>query len=292
MNHTYRQLITLFCTLFIFPSILVGQGLLDGYFSPRKSTDIVLSYTSKSYRIFYKGQTKTSPVPDHDSIEEQIANLYISYAASEKLSVVLNVPFIFAQSGMRISDPVHGFSEVKGLQDIGLYAKLRLLKKETNLGQILVGTAVGGAMPASRYEANSLLSIGNGATTIDALGLFRLDLPNRFFVDIQSGLSARFSNVPAAFLFSSKVGYATENFYSTIYLNQQTSLSGPDLGADENGVYPLFSETRVNYTVMGLNGYFTLTNQWGVTISTGVLIDGRNIGKHSFLTFGIGYKIQ
>ncbi len=278
---------------FIFVSYFAkGQGVLDGYFSPNKETDIILSYTSKSFNSFYQGTKEQSPVPIHESLNENIANLYISYAASEKMTIVASIPYVSVSSGTNTADPVQGTSKISGLQDIGLYAKLRALKKETSQGTLLLGGAVGGSMPGSDYNPGGLLSLGNGATAIDVLGLARFDFKGGVFADIQLGISNRLGEVPNALLFSGKFGYAAQNFYATAYLNQQNSLSGGDITGISLEELNNLPKTRVNYLILGLNGYFLLTNRWGITINTGVLANGRNIGQFSFLTFGVGYKLR
>jgi len=269
-----------------------GQGVLDGYFSPNKETDIILSYTTKSFNSFYAGTFRASPVPFHESLNERIVNLYVSFAASEKMTIVASVPYISSKSGTNTPDPVHGESEISGLQDIELYAKLRALEKGFKSGVLRLGGAIGGSMPGSDYESGGLLSFGNGATKIDAFGLARFDSNEGLFADVQLGFSSRFGVVPNAVLFSGKFGYAAENFYSTAYLNFQNSLSGTDITEATPELLARLPETRVNYIILGLNAYFLLTEQWGVTINTGVLADGRNIGRFSFLTFGVGYKLR
>lgn len=283
-----------FLLLFLFLASFLcnGQVVLDGYFSPTKETNIILSYTSKSFNSFFMGTNEASPVPIHESLNERIVNLYVSYVASEKINIVASIPFISNKSGTDTVDPVQGESSISGLQDIGLYAKLRVLKKETNQGTLLLGGAVGGSTPGSNYNPGGLVSLGNGATAVDVLGLARFDFKGGIFADVQFGISNRFGDVPNALIFSGKFGYAADNFYATAFLNQQNSLNGGDITGISLEELNNLPKTRVNYLILGLNAYFLLTEKWGVTISTGVLASGRNIGQFSFLTFGVGYKLK
>ena len=95
--------------------------------------------------------------------------------------------------------------------------------------------------------------------------------------------------MPNALLSELKLGYAASKFYVDAFIaNQLSDDSGVDiLGEGFTGFFPA---TRVNYTRIGINAFYPLTESIGVTAGTNTYISGRNLGKSTGSYGGLVYS--
>ena len=260
-----------------------SQSLVDGFMKGKGHGSAVLSYSWERYDQFYAGASKTdAPPPYGGQITTQSISVYGIVGLADALDLVVNVPYITAQGR---GDRSRTDQSVGGLQDAALMLKWRPLKFENNQGKLSLLAAAGGATPLSNYAADSVLSIGNRATRIDGRLITQYVLSSGVFAELQAGYSVRNHPVPNATLLSAKVGFAASSFYLAVWSETQISdRDAPDIGAAP------FSETRVNYTQMGISAYYPFSSSVGVSLGAAQYLAGRNVGSATRVSGGIIYN--
>ena len=204
-----------------------SQSMIDGFFNKKGDLNLSLSYTSATFDEFYVGDTKMGPVPAHNEINQTIYSLFGSYAISDNLMVIANVPYISSE-GEGDADPINGTTEQKDLQDVSVYLKWAPYVQALKNGSMTYIVSLGGSIPTG-YEPNGILSIGNGAPTID--GKVGLQYKNNggFFGALIAGYTVRGeadnnfnlgdgSNFISVNSYNTliKLGYAAKKFYGDV----------------------------------------------------------------------------
>ena len=143
----------------------------------------------------------------------------------------------------------------------------------------LVG-ALGIQTPVGDYKVNeglqSILAIGNRATSINAMAVALYKNNSGFFTSGQVGYNVKNGEVPNALVSEFKVGLAN-NYYVDAYIANQVSMGGTDILAE--GFQGFFPSTRVNATRVGINAFVPVYGGFGLSGGGSVYIDGRNLGK-------------
>jgi len=286
----------IFLTFMMLSSLTISaQGLVDGFFNKKGSATISLSYSYSDYSDFYVGKEKVSPVPAHEKVSQDIYNLYLNYALTDKIQLIANLPYIQAE-GEGVADPINGTTEQKDLHDLSIAAKWSPYRSNFSGGYVdyIVATSV--AIPLG-YEPNGILSIGSGATAIDGKVGIHFQTNFGFFTTLFAGYSFRGDaddefgvvdgdfDVPDATVFSGKIGYAASKIYLDAWADINSSVDGVDIGGP--GFVGNFPETRVSYARIGADVYVPITSLIGINAGFGTVVDGRNIGDFTFFTSGV-----
>ena len=279
----FKRAFALACVSTIFTAAAYSQSLVDGFMKGKGNGSLVVSYSWEQYDEFYFADTKMdAPPPYGGQITTQSIGLYGIYGLADELDVVLNIPYVNAQGdgNEAVTD-----QSVGGLQDAELMLKWRPLVFENESGTLGFLAAAGIATPFSDYAADSVLSIGNGATRFDGRLITHYLASTGLFAELQAGYSIRGDEVPNATLLSAKVGFAAANFYVDLWSATQISDSdAPDIGQAP------FSQTRVNYTQIGITGYYPFSSALGVSVGVAQYVSGRNIGIATRLSGGLIYS--
>ncbi len=287
------NLATSICLLL--PALMVAQSPLSGFMKNKGEGAVVVSYSSEKYDEVFLVPAKIDGVPVFNEVEVSSISLYGEYGITDKLNVILNVPYIKAEGSA--SEQVlanNGFENTrKGLQDLKLYLKYDLTSFDFSNARLNFMGAVGVETPIGDYAVNeglqSIIAIGNRSTTVNATGIFMYKMNNGFFTTGQLGYSIKSDEVPNALLSEFKIGYAASKFYVDAFVaNQLSDKDGVDiLGEGFTGFFPA---TRVNYTRVGVNGYLPLAAGFGLTGGVNAFVEGRNLGKSKGYYGGLAYS--
>lgn len=264
-----------------------SQGLIDGFVHGKGRTDVVLSYTYESYDRFYIGSTDMAlSATDLKRIIKQSENLYIAHGLSDKLDLIVNLPFISAKSDVITTG---GTVKESNLQNASVFLKWQPINIGTGSSAFSVNVAGGVSTPVSNYKTNVIYAIGNRATSFEGDVVAQYKFSAGVFANVQAGYVVRTNSVPSATLLSAKIGYAGAGFYIDGYVAQQTSNGGIDIGGP--GFSPdRFPETTVNTTRIGVSGFVPVVKAVGITAGAGQVVNGRNAGKASYFTGGLVFR--
>jgi hypothetical protein len=267
-----------------------AQTPLGGFMQGKKGGGVSFSYTGESYKKVFLFPDEIDETPVFKDVTTSSFNVYGTYGLSDKLDVIFNVPFIRSTgSGTPAVLNDLGFSNSRGgVQDLSAFLKYEFAKK----GDISLQGSFGVTTPLGDYRADdglqSIIAIGNRATTFNAIGLAHYKNANGLFITGQLGYSLRTTEVPDAVLSQIKVGYAASRFYVDGFIGNQTSTGGVDIL--RNGFTGSFPATKVNYTRAGGTIYAPIDPNIGLSLGGGGILDGRNVGKSYYTTVGVTYN--
>ena len=267
-----------------------AQTPLSGFMQGKKGGGVSFSLTHENYKKVFLFPDEIDETPIFKSVSTNSFNVYGTYGLSDKLDVVFNVPFV-QTVGNGNSDVLRdlGYSNEKGgAQDLSAFLKYEFAKK----GDLSLQGSFGVTTPMSDYKVDeglqSIIAIGNRATTFNAIGLAHYKASNGLFATGQLGYSLRSTDVPDAVLSQVKVGYASNRFYIDGYVGNQTSTGGVDIL--RSGFTGFFPATKVNYTRVGGSIYAPVDPNIGIGIGGGAVVAGRNVGKSYYATVGVTYN--
>ena len=271
-------------------SLIYAQPITDGFMKGKGSGSLVVSYSWERYDEFFFADTRMdAPPPYGGQITTRSISLYGVLGLTDNLDLILNVPYINAD-GDGQAPPEQA---VSALQDASVFIKWRPLFIETDAGNLSFLGALGFAIPLSDYSADAVLSIGNQATRADLRLISHFISNAGIFGELQAGYSLRSNDVPNATLLSAKFGYAAEKFYIDLWSETQISDSdAPDIGQAPffSETSSPFSQTRVNYTQIGVSLFVPVVSGFGVSAGVGQYVSGRNVGLATRFSGGLVYS--
>jgi hypothetical protein len=262
----------------------MAQHLVDGFSQGKGKFAVALSHTRENFDEFYLGDKKTSiTIRGLDKIITQSENLYAAYGLTDRIDIVVNIPYISSKSRQMVENKE--VSE-KNLQNGALVLEWKAWQTDGNTGALSFTTALGLSTPLSNYRTNLIYSIGNQSSHINPSLLLQYKFANGLFINGQGGYSFRTNKVPDAALLAAKIGFAATRFYIDGWINNQTSTSGIDIGGP--GFTPeRFPETKVNTTNIGTSVYVRVVRSAGITLGGGTRLAGRNAGLPTWYTAGL-----
>jgi hypothetical protein len=261
----------------------MAQHLVNGFPQGKGKFAVAVSTTREKFNDFYLGEKKSSiTIRKLDKVITQSINLYTAYGLTNKIDLIINIPYIITKSNRLTDNQKVG---EKNFQNALLVIQRQLLKKNNKTGEFSVTGGLGFSTPLSNYATNLIYSIGNQSSHINPSLLVQYKLTSGLFITGQGGYSFRTTKVPDAILSAAKIGYAGKLIYCEGWINNQTSISGIDIGGP--GFTPeRFPETRVNSTNVGASIFIK-----GLTIGGGKRLAGRNAGLQTWYTAGLSLTL-
>lgn len=294
------NLFLLSITIVAITNTVNAQGILDGFTLKKGDLSVTASYSKSQFDTFYLGAVKADAVPVHEEINQNIFSLYAKYGITDRLSAVINVPFITADNTSGAGDPVNGQNSISDLQDISIALKLNAYKFNFKKADLNIIAGVTAVIPTG-YEPNGILSIGSGAFGIDVTAGLHLNTKSGFFSTLLAAYNLRGDadnnltpggefGVPNAFVTTGKIGYASDFIYIEAWADILNSEEGVDIGS--TGFKGNFPETDVDYSRVGLTVYKNILPKLGVNLGFGKVIDGRNLGNSTTFSAGLTYNVS
>lgn len=286
---------TLASICLLLSGLSMAQSPVNGFMKKKGEGALVLSYSQESYSKVYLVPNQVNGVPVFNDVTISSVSFFGEIGISDNFNVVLNVPYIKSEGNASAAVLANnGFENVrKGVQDLKVYGKYRFHTANFNKSTLDFIAAAGIETPLSDYSADeglqSIIAIGNEATSFNTFGIATYKMDNGFFTTGQLGYSFKGNDAPNALISELKVGYAASKFYVDAFVASQLSQkSGVDiLGQGFTGFFPA---TRVNYTRIGVNAFVPITKQIGLTAGTSAYVSGRNLGKATGAYGGVVYS--
>ena len=179
---------------FCLVAVLVkAQTVDDAIMMSKKQWCNGLTYMHSSWNEYWEGTTKRSN-QNLGTVTTQSVMFMSSYGITDKLNVLVNVPYVWTNAS---AGTLHG---MKGFQDIDVDLKYEFYKTKIGKGELSLIGLVGFSTPLSNYENDFLpMSIGLGST----------NLYGRLTVDYQNGIF--FTTLSSAFVIQERC-YDRQNF--------------------------------------------------------------------------------
>lgn len=268
-------LATLGCLLLVGPA---GALDLNGFMPEAGHGDVALSTSTEGYDEFWVGDTKVSD-PGVGEVEITSITLWGQFGFTDRFALVANLPYVDADS-----DGLGGFED-SGLQDVAALAKFRFAEIESSGVRHSFVAAAGGRTPASDYEANLPVDLGDGTTDLLARFVYQLEAGG-FYFSQQVGYDLRGDDAPNGFPLLTEVGYS----FGRVTVNGTYYVYIADGGTDIGDPGFTFPSNKDETTRLGAKIYARLGTAFGVAASAFTTIDGRNSGDATGLSLGVVYR--
>ena len=291
-----NQLLTYALVCFSALTAVFAQSPVSGFMEGKGNSSTALSFNTEFYDHVFLVPNNVDGVPVFNDVTVNSVSFYNSYGATDNLDISLGLPYISTQGNA--SEGVLkelGYSNTrKGFQDISVYAKYRPYSTELGSGKLDFLITAGVKTPIGNYAADeglqSIIAIGNRATSINGIAGAHFMTASGVFLTTQAGYAIRNGQVPNALIGEAKVGYAGSKFYGDLWLAGQTSDGGTNiLGEGFNGFFPA---TDVSYHRIGLNLFVPLGGGFGIAGGASKYIAGRNVGESTGLSGSLVYQIR
>lgn len=255
---------------------------------------VAVSYTAESYDNVLLTPVDAAGVPVFNEVNVNSVSLFGTYGLSDQLDVVFVLPYISTtgQASQGILDELGFENERSGLQDLSVFVRYNPLT--VAVGESDLHFMVGGGIttPLGGYAVDeglqSILAIGNRATTFNGLAIAQWRAPSGLFLTTQAGYSLRSGEVPNAVVGEIKAGYAASKFYVDVWYGGQVSTGGVNILGE--GFMGFFPATDVSFSRAGVNLFAPLTDGFGVSVGASRFLDGRNVGQATGFSGAVTYS--
>jgi hypothetical protein len=271
-----------------------AQTPTDGLMMKKGEDCTMLGYSSSTWENYWEGATKRNNA-NLGKFTAQNVMIMSSLGITNKLNMIVGLPYVWTSASV---------SYVKGqsdFQDLSLWLKYQLLKKEGSFGAISVFATGGASIPTTNYAADYLpFSIGMQSKTASGRLILNYN-KNGFYVNAQAGVIARsntkidrnsfiFNNklyqsdempVPNAMDGSLSLGFVNQRFQTFVSLEQFGCLSGDDIRYNDA---PILTNKMSSQSINWFGKYNI--GKFSIIANFGKVLDGRNVGEAT--SFGIG----
>jgi hypothetical protein len=253
---------------------------LNGFMPGKGRADLAISYSRDTYDHFWAGQDKVAD-PAVGKVENTSLSMWGQWGISDRLAVLANLPYINADS-----DGFGGFAE-NGLQDLVVLGKYRLAPAASSQGRHLFLGAAGFRIPASGYEDNAPVDIGDGTT--DAL----LRLVYQFeqgpiYLAQQVGFDLRGGDAPNGLPLYTETGVAFRRFTGSCFYSQYLATGGTDI-AEPGFTYP---SNKDEYRRLGAKIHGKVSGHLGAFVGGFTTLGGRNSGDTTGFFAGLTWNVS
>ena len=248
---------------------------LNGFLPARGEGAVALSYTAESYDEFWAGETKVQE-PALGEVETTSLSLWTRWGLTDRLALVANLPYVEVST-----DGFAGFED-DGLADLEALLLFRALERSSATVRHRLVAGVGVRTPASDYEGNAPVSLGDDTTDVLLRLVYQLERGG-FYVSQQVGFDSRSDDAPDGFPLYTEVGYTVGSITFSGSYSRLFADGGTDIG--EPGF--TFPSNQEEYERVGARLFGRFTNTIGGSLSAFTTLDGRNTGETTGVSAGV-----
>lgn len=283
-------------------SSAVAQTIDDGAMVPKGMLSTGVVYAHDSWDQYWEGSLKRRN-GNIGTLTTQSVTWVGRYGATDRLSVISTLPFIWTESSQ---GTLRGLS---GIQDLTVAVKYRLLSQSTRYGAFDALVAAAAALPMSDYTPDFLpLSIGTAGGRASG----RLTLGFRsgaWWFASASGAYTWCSNVtldrsayytdgqlymtnvvamPNVADYTLSAGAKRGRWQVPLSLVQQRTLGGGDIRRQDMP----FVSNRMDFTRIEGAVMYALPKNLSVRVGAGHVLAGRNVGQSTTLSSGLFHALH
>lgn len=271
-----------------------AQSPLSGFMNGKGKGSVALSYTAENYDNVFLVPADAKGVPVFNEVSVNSFSVYGTYGLSDRLDAVVTLPYISAtgKASEGVLNELGFENERSGVQDLSVFLKYNPLSVQVGENDLHFIVGGGFSTPLGSYRVDeglqSIIAIGNRATTLNGLAIAQFRTPSGFFLTTQAGYSLRNGEVPNAVLGEIKAGYAAAKFYVDAWFAGQISDGGVNiLGEGFTGFFPA---TDVSYNRAGITAYVPVGSGFGFSASVSRYLSGRNVGQSTGISGAVIYS--
>jgi hypothetical protein len=288
----------LLCT----PVFLHAQSDVDAIMMGKKLLCAGASFSTGQWNQYWEGSRLR--------INQNLGTIRTNaVAAMGSLGVTKDMNIIYSLPWIQTRASAGQMTGLRGLQDFGLVAKYRFLRKKTERKSFSLFGIAGVSTPSQNYVKDYLpLSIGLGSTNLTMR--LMADQTYKWFFTTASTSYIRRSNIrldrqayyttrmiyssevkmPDALYSNIRLGYRSSELIAEFVADQWLTLGGFDI-TKNNMPFP---SNRMIQTRVGLAGKYEPKKWKGLSLNGSVFhtVDGRNMGKSTGFQFGVFYIVN
>ncbi|MDO8969652.1 MAG: hypothetical protein Q7U74_03125 [Saprospiraceae bacterium] len=283
-----------FFALLTLPFLAQAQSPVSGFMNGKGNGAIAISYSAEKYDNVFLVPDNAQGVPVFNDVSVRSTSLYASYGISDRFDAVVSLPHIQTEgnASQSVLDELGYENTRSGVQDLSVFLKYNPYNVEIGTSKLQFVVGAGLKTPVGDYKVDeglqSILAIGNRATSFNGLAIAHLRFEDGLFLTTQAGYSIRNGEVPNALIGEIKAGYAGKYIYVDTWFAGQVSDGGVNiLGEGFEGFFPA---TDVSYNRIGLNVYVPIAAGFGVSGGVNKYLSGRNVGESTGFSGGISYS--
>lgn len=277
-----------------FSFLSIAQSPVSAFMDKKNKGAVVVNYTVEKYDKVLLHPNNAEAVPVFNNVTVTSKSLYATYGISDKFNVVVSSPYIIAKGNATEGTlkALNYQNERRGFQDFSLFLKYNPYSTKIGENTLDFIVSAGIKTPKGRYKVNeglqSILAIGNRATSVTGIAIAQFRTKTGLFVGTQAGYSVRNGDVPDAVIGEIKAGYATGRFYVDAWYAGQISQGGVNILGE--GFAGFFPATDVSYNRAGLNIFVPIGKGFGVSGAVSQYLSGRNVGKSTGFSGALIYS--
>jgi len=271
-----------------------AQSMLDGFMNGKGKGTVALSYTAERYDNVFLVPADADGVPVFNEVDVNSVSLFGTYGLSDRLDVVAALPYISAtgNASQGVLDELGFENNRSGIQDLSVFVRYNPLNVAVGENSLRFMLGGGLSAPLGGYNVDeglqSIIAIGNRATSFTGLGMMQFRATSGLFLTTQAGYSLRSGEVPNAVTGEIKAGYASAKFYVDAWYAGQVSTSGVNiLGEGFTGFFPA---TDVSFSRAGVTFFAPIGGGFGLSGSVSRYLNGRNVGQSTGVTGAVTYS--
>jgi hypothetical protein len=290
------------CVLLCAPVFLHAQSDVDAIMMGKKLLCAGASFSTGQWNQYWEGSRLR--------INQNLGTIRTNaVAAMGSLGVTKDMNIIYSLPWIQTRASAGQMTGLRGLQDFGLVAKYRFLRKKTERKSFSLFGIAGVSTPSQNYVKDYLpLSIGLGSTNLTMR--LMADQTYKWFFTTASTSYIRRSNIrldrqayyttrmiyssevqmPDALYSNIRLGYRSSELIAEFVADQWLTLGGFDI-TKNNMPFP---SNRMIQTRVGLAGKYEPKKWKGLSLNGSVFhtVDGRNMGKSTGFQFGVFYIVN
>ena len=298
---TQKNLSLLALLIFLGLTTNAKAQLFDGFTPQKGSLSLTASFTYSEFDKIYAGSEEVD-LAGVEGVTQHIYSIYAKYGISDKVSAVINLPYITSNTDTGV-DPYNGESSLSDFQDLGLAIKVNAYKFKFKTSNLNLITGLGINIPLG-YEPNGIITIGNNAWGVDYSAGLHLNTDIGFFSTIFANYSLREDSkssanninsdfkVPNYFSTHGKIGYSSSFIYAEVWATYLNSDEGPDIGGEGFLSTGNFPEVDVESSSFGVTLYKNITPKLGLSLGYSNIFDGRNTTPASTYSGGLTFNLS
>lgn len=287
--YVMKKLYTFLCVAVLLGNTnLVAQGLINGFMQGAGKSRVTVVQHTESFDRFFIGQQETY-YPTYGEISQFGVTLTAATGLTSWADVIVGLPYLSTSSNA-------GFwSTQSSFQDFSAALRLRPFSVKLETGTLDVMVAGHYSTPITKYQNDSPVMLGAGATAFDGRIMGTYLSTSGIFINAQWGYCARGRaminrgyevDAPDAVDIVAKAGYRDQDWHAEAWANTMIAQSGATMGPGVPFPSLAMSSTRVGGLLSYKVGY-------GLSIigSGFITVKGANVGHSSRTGIGISYQL-
>ncbi len=270
----WRRFLKISCFVFILSNsyCVIAQGAISGFYNKKNETTLVVGAGFEDSKNYFAGREKRDLSRNLYSI-----TVFGIYGINDRFNIQASLPYLSS-------------NKQSGLQDAQFFLKYKAVQKAWKTDKLELSFATGFSFNVSNYNLGGLNDLGQQAKILETRALLHYQKQSGWFVNLQSGFSFKFEEVPNSLPITFKFGKASKKYYFDFWYDFQHAFGGIDyLGtpAPQN-----FKRFGASYHKVGGTYYFPISKKSGIYIAPSYTISGRNVFQGFAYHVGWTYQIK